>query len=256
MKVMKKLLIGAVCILTFAVSACAVNGDGDNDQNDDLNHAIVNMDDDERSLESQLQLAINTYSGETTYESDGILNDTIIPLIRQGANITDDENIFGVCNLVFLSRVVFYNSRYDELPDDVKNRILGESLLYYVENRTHGVDEILLPPFFVDPRIDNNYNIIKKLLKLHAPININFLDNEGRTVLDIVENRNNLWENGTYNLADDPEFSSFYENHGGLIGGLKLHIRDRLESAKPDLKKHDQKVYKLITRYISRNQDS
>ena len=56
MKVMKKLLIGAVCVLTFAVSAYAANEGEDNDQNDGLNHAIVNMDNNERDLESQLYM--------------------------------------------------------------------------------------------------------------------------------------------------------------------------------------------------------
>ncbi len=69
MKVMKKLLIGAVCVLTFAVSACAVNGDGDNDQNDDLNHAIFNIDDDvEESLEYRLYHALHSWYGETKHQ--------------------------------------------------------------------------------------------------------------------------------------------------------------------------------------------
>ena len=248
MKVMKKLLIEAVCVLTFAVSVYAANEDGNNDQNDNsLNHIlvnIVNMDNDERDLVSQLHSAIHSWNGATRYECDGILNDKITYLINQGADITNKY----VGNLQLLYRVVFCNSRYNELPDYVKNCILGKSLLYYVEKRTRGTD------LFVDSSFHQNYNIIDCLLKFRAPTN--FLDNEGRTVLDIVENRNNLWENGTYNLADDPEFSFFYETpntHGGLI----LDIRDYLESSvKPNMKNHDQEVYKLLNEYVSCNRDN
>ncbi len=234
MKVMKKLLIGAVCVLTFAVSACAVNGDGDNDQNDDLNV--------EESLEYRLHHALHSWYGETKYESDGNLNDTIIPLIRQGADITD-ENIISDPQL--LHRVVFNNSCYNELPDTIKNRILGESLLYYVKHRTLGLN-------FDANSVDLNYRFIKKLLKdFNAPTN--FLDNEGRTVLEIAENRNTLWKEGTYNIADDPEF--LFMNEIPWMNPAAMNPR-LLANLLAKLKKHDQKVYKLFTRYISRNQDN
>ncbi len=77
----------------------------------------------------------------------------------------------------------------------------------------------------------------------------NFLDNEGRTVLEIAENRNNLWENGTYDFADYPEISLAYRE--------LLITEPRIASnIKAVVKKYDQKVYKLFTRYIRRNQDN
>ena len=184
---------------------------------------------------SEIQNLNYTWNGETKYESDGILNDTIISLIRQGADITYErtyERFVGAFNLELLSRVVFHNSRYYELPNDVKNRILGKSLLYYVEKRVRGSEAVDL--FGIFHSYTRNYAIIRCLLKkFHAPTN--YLDSEGRTVLEIVENRNNLWENGTYDLVNDPEFSS-----------LRDFPPEVLEPVKASVKKHDQKVYKLF----------
>ncbi len=243
MKIMKKLLIGAVCVLNFAVSTYAANEDENNDQNDNsLNHTVINidnMDNDEREdLESQLYFASHTLYSFNEYENNGILNDKITTLIRRGADIANEHT---KPNSRFLDKVVFNNSRYNELPDDIKNRILGESLLCYVKNRKHGVE-----PW--DNSFDRNYKIIKKLLyKFHEPTD--FPDNEGRTVFEIVENRNDLWENETYDFADTPEWSLAYRELLITEPRIASHV-------KAVVKKHDQKVYKLFTRYIRRNQDN
>ncbi len=245
---MKKLLAGALCALSLTMPVCAANGD--NDQNDTQNRAIIWLQDNLADLNHlasmgeerlnqlfsaieavdggelndvgiknfQLCNALRTYNGETKYEQDGHLNDTITALIREGIDDIDSN----ISDPLLLDRVVFHNSRYDELPDDIKDQILGKSLLYYVKSRM---------------RIYDNYNIIRRLLKFHAPIN--FLDNKGHTALEIVEIRNNLW-------GRDGAYSIIANNMGRNLNIWK------------ELKKYDQKVYKLIRRnqVIRRNQDN
>ena len=247
MKIMKKLLAGTLCALSLTMPVCAANGD--NDQNDAQNRAIIWLQDnlaglnhlasmggeriiqlfsaieavdgDEFRIGDSFQLfnALRTYNGETKYEQDGHLNDTITALIREGIDDIDSN----ISDPLLLDRVVFHNSRYSELPDDIKNQILGKSLIFYVKSRMR---------IFYD-----NYNIIRRLLEFHAPTDV--LDNKGHTALEIVEIRNNLW-------GRDGAYSIIANNIGRNLNIWK------------ELKKYDKKVYKLIRRdqVIRRNQDN
>ena len=263
MKIMKKLLAGALCALSLAMPVCAANGD--NDQNGALNNAAVVANDERRDVQSELhrmlRRAKTSYAWIEEHPQIEIFIDTVSNLIRNGAEIDDrilDDNDNILCS------IVFNNPNFNQFPDDVRNHILGKALLYFVKNQyryavQYGRNHDLLK---------FNYQTIKALWELHPPID--FTDDQGLTALQIVENRYNTWRNGE--IPDDV-MVFFIDGQSGITdlqGRQSRNIFDHsllvtldnvnIEKVRNQecrkVKKHDEKVFRLLTMSARRNQDN
>lgn len=157
---------------------------------------------------------------------------------------------------------MFNNPNFNQFPDDVRNHILGKALLFFVENPFHHV----VQHGRNHDVLEFNYQTIKALLELHAPID--FTDDQGLTALQIAENRYNTWQNGE--IPDDIEmfFTDGQSGSTDLQGrqirnisgypmmilvdnGINEKVRNQ---ERRKVKKHDVKVFRLFTMYARHNQ--
>lgn len=235
---MKKLLAGVLCALSLAMPVCAVNDDVMVIITNALGNSAVDTDNEIRDVQRELYRVLNralSYCGwyeDPEFSYDTI--DTISSLIRNGAEI--DDRILSDNN--FLVGIVFHNPIFNQFPEDIRNHILGKALLYFVKNRhnyvlSHGRNQ---------NNLKFNYNTICALLKLHPPIN--FTDDNGLTALQIAGNRYNTWQYGA--IPDDVRIFIYGDNSNDCE-----KVR---EKTREQIKKHDAKVFRLLTMNARHNQ--